>query len=233
METVLSEFGRRVRELRLKRGMTQEALANLTELDRSYIGSIERGEKNVALLNIAKLANALDVDLSYLFEDDQLSPRSFYLKRELKKPLEERFTLDVDVMEQVIAWRIAGPINEYDVKQINYQIRSLSLLLKKGEIKLLIDNRFMVLNGLPFVFSPEVNVVWEELQMWLLPFVKQVVVLCNSKLMQNQLDRLALRSGIADRSKHIFGEDSDLCERTALEFLGLSNQRLLAIQLKD
>jgi len=43
-------------------------------------------------------------------------------------------------MEQVIAWRIAGPLSEYDVKQISHQIRSLSLLLKKGEIKLLIDN---------------------------------------------------------------------------------------------
>lgn len=225
--SVLIDFGNRIKELRLKAGMTQENLATTADLDRSYVGAIERGEKNLSLSNIAKLATALDVDLSTLFEDEQLSPRSTLLRRERKKPLAERFIHDVDVMEHVIAWRIAGPLDESDVKEISQQIRSMSLLLKKGEIKLLVDNRTMVIDGRTFVFSPEVTAIWEELQMWLLPFVAKVAVLCNSKLMKNQMDRLASRSGLNKISKHIFDEDPVLCENTALEFLGLRENRLL------
>ncbi|MGO1059742.1 helix-turn-helix domain-containing protein [Planococcus sp. FY231025] len=49
---VLTDFGKRVKELRLKAGITQESLAIRAELDRSYVGAIERGEKNLSLLNI-------------------------------------------------------------------------------------------------------------------------------------------------------------------------------------
>lgn len=224
---VLINFGSRIRELRMKLGMTQEALASLAEMDRSYVGAIERGEKNLSLINIAKLADALDVDLGYIFEDDHLSPRSVVLRREQKRPLKERFLYDVDVMENVIAWKIAGPLNEYDVKEIVQQIRSMTLLLRKGEIKLLVDNRSMVIDGMAFVFSPEVNLIWEDLQRWLVPFVNKVAVLCNSKLMKNQLERLAKRSGINKYTKQFFNEDPAESQREALEFLGLNSNRLL------
>ena len=56
---VLREFGRRVRVARNAQGWTQEDLAAETGLDRTYVGSIERGERNLALLNINRLALAL------------------------------------------------------------------------------------------------------------------------------------------------------------------------------
>lgn len=57
----LTDFGGRVSALRLIRGLSQQQLANKTGLHRTYIGGIERGERNVSLLNIHKLAAALGV----------------------------------------------------------------------------------------------------------------------------------------------------------------------------
>ena len=59
-------FGVRVREERLKRGITQEQLAHRAELDRSYVGQVERGERNVSLDNIYRLANALSIEADSL-----------------------------------------------------------------------------------------------------------------------------------------------------------------------
>ena len=60
-------FGRRVRELRTAKELTQEALAMACDLDRTYIGGIERGERNVSLINIHKIASALGVRARELF----------------------------------------------------------------------------------------------------------------------------------------------------------------------
>lgn len=66
---LLKKFGDRVRELRLQKGISSQiTLANKTGLDRTYIGGVERGERNVALININKIALALNIDLSELFK---------------------------------------------------------------------------------------------------------------------------------------------------------------------
>jgi transcriptional regulator with XRE-family HTH domain len=54
-------FGRRLRELRRGVGLSQEELADLAGLDRSYVGGVERGERNISLENICKLAAAMEV----------------------------------------------------------------------------------------------------------------------------------------------------------------------------
>ena len=55
------EFGRRLQELRRSRGLSQEALAALAGLDRTYVASCERGKRNIGLVNIHRLAAALEV----------------------------------------------------------------------------------------------------------------------------------------------------------------------------
>ncbi|MEK7440244.1 MAG: helix-turn-helix transcriptional regulator [Chloroflexota bacterium] len=67
-KSVLIKFGAKVREERLKRKLSQEALAEKADLHRTYIGMIERGEKNITLGNIIKIAAALDVSVSDLVE---------------------------------------------------------------------------------------------------------------------------------------------------------------------
>ena len=67
-KSVLIKFGAMVREERLKRKLSQEALAEKADLHRTYIGMIERGEKNITLGNIIKIATALDVSVSDLVE---------------------------------------------------------------------------------------------------------------------------------------------------------------------
>lgn len=67
-EKILINFGKRVREVRKHKGLSQEYLADLCGIDRSYIGSVERGERNVSLVNIGKIASALEIDLSDFFK---------------------------------------------------------------------------------------------------------------------------------------------------------------------
>lgn len=65
---ILIKFGQRVREERLKKNISQEELASRAGVHRTYIGMIERAEKNITLSNIEKIANALGVSISKLIE---------------------------------------------------------------------------------------------------------------------------------------------------------------------
>jgi len=64
---VLVDLGQRIRAIREKKGLSQESVALACELDRSYFGGIERGEHNVAVINLQKIANALKVPIRDLF----------------------------------------------------------------------------------------------------------------------------------------------------------------------
>jgi transcriptional regulator with XRE-family HTH domain len=69
MNPDLKRIGRRVRELRLAAALSQEELAERCGLHRTYVGGIERGERNVGILNLLQLARALRVRPGELFGD--------------------------------------------------------------------------------------------------------------------------------------------------------------------
>lgn len=64
---ILIKFGEKIRELRKQQGLSQEELAFKADLHRTYIGMIERAEKNITLINIEKISNALDVNIKDIF----------------------------------------------------------------------------------------------------------------------------------------------------------------------
>lgn len=66
---ILIKFGNRVRELRKLKNISQEELAFKADVHRTYIGMIERAEKNITLLNIEKIASALEVNIIDLFNE--------------------------------------------------------------------------------------------------------------------------------------------------------------------
>ncbi|MCU0443699.1 MAG: helix-turn-helix domain-containing protein [Microscillaceae bacterium] len=70
-QEILVKFGHKVRDLRKKIGLSQEQLSFRADLHRTYIGMIERAEKNITLVNIEKIANALNVEVKTLFDDDK------------------------------------------------------------------------------------------------------------------------------------------------------------------
>jgi transcriptional regulator with XRE-family HTH domain len=66
-DEILQLFGERLRQIRTERNLSQERLAELAGLDRNYIGQIERAERNVALVNIIRIAKALEIEPQLLF----------------------------------------------------------------------------------------------------------------------------------------------------------------------
>ena len=64
---VLLKFGKRVRELRKERQLSQEKLGELAGLHRTYIGMVERGERNISLKNLEQIAKAFKVNIDELF----------------------------------------------------------------------------------------------------------------------------------------------------------------------
>jgi transcriptional regulator with XRE-family HTH domain len=70
---ILIDFGNTVRVLRKEKGLSQEELSFKADLHRTYIGMIERAEKNITLVNIEKIAKALEVSITDLFNKNKIN----------------------------------------------------------------------------------------------------------------------------------------------------------------
>ncbi|NCO64652.1 MAG: helix-turn-helix transcriptional regulator [Flavobacteriia bacterium] len=69
MDDIREKFGSRIKDLRIARGYSQEKLAEIADLDRTYIPGIENGKRNVSLVVIEKIAKAFNLTLSELLND--------------------------------------------------------------------------------------------------------------------------------------------------------------------
>jgi len=67
-ENTIKKLGHKIRIIRTDRGLSQEALAEIAGLNRSFVGLLERGKTNITIKNLEQIANALDVDVKFLFD---------------------------------------------------------------------------------------------------------------------------------------------------------------------
>lgn len=69
-KSFLVKIGKRIRTLRLEKGISQERLASSSGIDRSYLGKVERAESNISILSLKKISEVLGVPVSKLFKED-------------------------------------------------------------------------------------------------------------------------------------------------------------------
>lgn len=107
MSDLINRLGNRIRFLRKEKGLSQEQLGELSGLHTNYIGHVERGEKNVTVESLEKIAKGLDVTLDDLFQNIDPSPHADEL-RQLIDLLAERSTQDralaLKLVKSVFQW---------------------------------------------------------------------------------------------------------------------------------
>jgi len=108
---VLDRLGNKVRELRLSKGLSQEGLAERAGLHYTYVGGIERGERNPSLKSVEKIANALNVDIGeLLFSQPKEKPASTEdtirseINELLKRKSQNELRLAEKVLKDVFEW---------------------------------------------------------------------------------------------------------------------------------
>lgn len=83
-EYLLKEFGDRIKQLRLEKSYSQEKLSFLTGFHRTYIGMIERGERNISISNMAVFAKVFELSISELIDFKTINPNHSYKDYEIK-----------------------------------------------------------------------------------------------------------------------------------------------------
>jgi len=66
---IQKDFGKRIQELRIKKGFSQEKFALQINMDRTYYASVEAGKRNISIVNIKKIADGFEISLSELFDN--------------------------------------------------------------------------------------------------------------------------------------------------------------------
>jgi transcriptional regulator with XRE-family HTH domain len=222
------EFGQRIKELRARSGMSQEHLAYRAGLDRSYISGVERGERNVSILNIEKIAAALQITVAYLFSTERFSLTQAYQPKEFIIPFKDRVQYTLDPDKKLLSFQVNGLASgKQDVEYMSSIVLGICSAFGKDELDVLVDHRGMITSdGQPVVYSPEVAERAVQFQQELTAYSKKVIVLCNSEFMVEQLNHVAKFSGIYDKATHLFEKDRDMVGK-AYEMLDIHDHQFI------
>lgn len=87
MDDIKALLGKRIRDLRKQRGLSQEELGWKSELHFTYIGAVERGEKNCSIITLEKLSKGLEISIKELFDIPFHEPDINMIKKEIKEKI--------------------------------------------------------------------------------------------------------------------------------------------------
>ncbi|MCS7463022.1 hypothetical protein N0M98_23115 [Paenibacillus doosanensis] len=138
---------------------------------------------------------------------------------------EDKFLYHADRANNVLSWQVRDALTVEDAEKASALVKQNLAVM--NEAKLLVDNRFMVSKGRPIVFSPEVNMIWEQLQSDILPKVSKCAILCSGVIMKMQMDRIARASGMIEVLQSFWSDDSDTMRIDAYQFLGVTGNELI------
>ncbi|GLX66803.1 helix-turn-helix domain-containing protein [Paenibacillus glycanilyticus] len=225
---IRTEFGQRVKELRARSGMSQELLAHRCGLDRTYISGVERGERNLSLVNMEKIASALQVSIKYMFSGERFSANPAYQANNFAVPFKDRFHYHLDHDKKVLAFQVNGLFSgQKDVDYLTSVIIGICSAYGKDELNILVDHREMKsIDGEAVVYSPEISEAAVKFQQKLMTYSKKVIALCNSEFMVQQLNHVAQESGIHEKALHLFEKDKTMVER-AYSLLDIHGNELI------
>ncbi|SFM51421.1 Helix-turn-helix [Paenibacillus sp. 1_12] len=227
---IRSEFGQRIRELRARSGMSQELLSYRAGLDRTYISGVERGERNISIVNIEKIADALQVSMAYMFTAERFSTTPAYHQKDFTVPFVERFKYQIDSDKKILAFQVHGLLTSENVDYMSKTLIGICNAFGKGELNILVDHRDMKdSQGEVVVYSPEVADRAILFQQELLKYSKRVVALCNSEFMVQNLNHVATHSGIINKATHIFGQDKEMVGK-AYDMLDINGNDLIKLK---
>lgn len=211
---ILSEFGNRVKELRVRSGISQELLAYRSELDRTYISGVERGMRNISLVNIEKIADALSVPMEYLFSSERFSSNPIFLKKNVEVPISERFKYHLDCNRKLLTIQIQGVVTSENVDYVSKIWKGIVSNFAEGELSVFVDHRSMKTgDGGPVVFFPEVIEKAVVLQQSVIACSKMAIVLCNSEFMVHQLNNMTTRSGVWHKTTPLYNRDKEMLDQ--------------------
>ncbi|MFF2912041.1 helix-turn-helix domain-containing protein [Paenibacillus sp. NPDC057934] len=224
---ILAEFGNRVKELRLRSGISQELLAHRSELDRTYISGVERGMRNISLVNIEKIANGLSVPMNYLFSSERFPSNPVFLKKDVEVPISERFKYHLDCDQKLLTIQIQGLLTGANVDYVSKIWKGIVSNFAEGELSVFVDHRDMkASDGEPVVFFPEVIEKAVLLQQSVIARSKKAIVLCNSEFMVHQLNYMTTRSGVGHKTNPLYGKDKEMLGQ-AYELLDVNGNELI------
>lgn len=141
--------------------------------------------------------------------------------------MSEKVAYLIDKENVVVCWQVRDNMKVEDAQKVSDEIKKAVREFGDKDIKVLVDNRYMIRNDRPLVFTADVNSVWEELQGYLLTRVSKVAVLCSSALMKLQMDRLAKATGLISKLKSFYNEDKTVSAKEAYDFLEIKGNKLV------
>jgi transcriptional regulator with XRE-family HTH domain len=189
------------------------------------MSGVESGQRNISIINIEKIAAALNVSMAYMFSDERFSTNLAYQQKDFAVPFLERFKYQLDSENRILSFQVHGLLTGRDVDYMDSTLMGICSAFSKGDLNVFVDHREMTASdGEPVVYSPEVAERAVVFQQNLLQYSKQAVVLCNSEFMVQQLNHVTKESGIP--SIHLFGQDKAMVSR-AYELLNINGNELI------